>query len=85
MPLPVTMGDFYTTAIVKLLSWNKVFAIFLLPAFLHHESYALEGLNSRQAEGQTLIAGGDSKGHRGYKMGSQRKSVNPNRPYGPTS
>ena len=49
-PIQIILGDFYTTAIVNLLSWNKAYAVFPLPAFVHHKSYMLEELNSRLAK-----------------------------------
>lgn len=42
MPLQAILLSSYTTAVVNFFTWNKAYAIFPLPTFVHHKGYLLK-------------------------------------------
>ena len=46
MPIQVILRSFYSTAVVNIFTWNKAYAIFPLPTFVHHKGYLLKPLDN---------------------------------------
>ena len=44
MPILSILTSFYTTLVVNVISWNKAYAVFPQPSFVHHRTYLLKNM-----------------------------------------
>lgn len=44
--MQVILRNFHSTAVVNFFTWNKAYAIFPLPTFVHHKGYLLKPLDN---------------------------------------
>ncbi|KAL8823699.1 MAG: hypothetical protein Q9191_005627 [Dirinaria sp. TL-2023a] len=44
-PLLEILRGFYTTLVVNVITWNKAYALFPQPSFVHHKAYMLKPIN----------------------------------------
>lgn len=46
IPVQAILKGFYSTVTVNFLTWNKAYALFPLPTFVHHKGYLLKALDN---------------------------------------